>query len=146
MKKITACFILILIVVALTSCDSSTAKTIIKMELTESYDTSDPFVNEKLIYVSTDIDTLDLDIAFQMKGESGILEIADNDTEQVFWSEEWNGDVDKTNFTISLDNLEKEKEYVIRFIGTKIDYAKIEVTSENKLVKEREKPLKPSRD
>lgn len=142
--KIT-CFILFLIVAVLTSCNSSTAKTIIEMELTESSDTFDPFVDKRII-LSEDIDTLDLDIAFQMKGGSGILEIADNETGQVFWSEEWNGDVDKMNFKISLDNLEKEKEYVIRFTGTKINYAKIVITSENKLVQEQERPLKPNRN
>lgn len=142
--KIT-CFILFLVVAVLTSCNSSTAKTIIEMELTESSDTLDPFVDKKIM-LSDDIDTLDLDIAFQMKGESGILEIADNETGQVFWSEEWNGDVDKMNFKISLDNLEKEKEYVIRFTGTKINYAKIVITSENKLVQDRERPLKPNRN
>lgn len=145
-NKITTCLILFLISAVSASCNRSTAKTIIEIELTENYDTSDPFIYEKLIYVSDDINILDLDISIQIKGKRSSLEIADNETGQVFWSKEWNGNVDKTNFTISLDTLEKDKEYVIRFTGTKINYAKVVVTSENKLVKEREKPLRPNRD
>lgn len=63
-----------------------------------------------------------------------------------FWSDTWNENVDNTKFTVSLDTLEKGKEYFIRFTGTKIKYAKIVVTSENKLFKERDKPLKPTSD
>lgn len=140
-----ACFIMLSLVAVLSSC-STTAKTIIEMDLTRDYDASAPFINEKFMYVSNDVDILVLNIVFQMKGDSSILEIADNETGQVYWSEEWNGNIDKTSFTVSLDNLEKEKEYVIRFTGTKIDHAKIVVTSENKLVKERERPLKPNKD
>lgn len=87
-----------------------------------------------------------LDISFRMKGESGILEIADNESKQVIWSDTWDGDIDETKFTVSLDTIVTEKEYMIQFTGTKIKYAKIIMTSENKLVKERAKPLKPDRD
>lgn len=73
-----------------------------------------------------------------MKGESGLLEIVDNETGEVFWSDTWKGEVDKTSFSILLESLEKEREYVIRFTGTKITYIKIVITSESKLVKERE--------
>ena len=55
-------------------------------------------------------------------------------------------DVDEMTFTVSLDSVEKEKEYVVQFTGTKINYARIIVTSENDLVKERERPLNVSKD
>lgn len=139
-------FLMLLIAVVLFSSCSGMAPTLIEMELTQDYDTSDPFINEKLIYVSDDIDELKLNVSFRMTGEYGRLEIADNETGQVYWSEVWEKDVDKTDFTVSLDNLEKEKEYVIRFTGTKITYTKITVTSENSLVKERERPQKSSQN
>lgn len=99
------------------------------------------YPNEKLFYVDENIDTLNLDVSFQMEGESGVLEIADNETKQVIWSDTWNGNVESTTFTITLDDLDKEKEYIVRFTGTKIV-----ITSENNLVKERERPQKPSKD
>lgn len=147
-NKIIVCFMLILAIALLSSCNSVSGKTkmVIEMELTSNYDNNEPFINEKLIYVSDNIDALNLDVSFQMKGESGTLEIADNETQQVLWSNAWNGDIEKTKFIISLDKLDKEKEYVIRFIGTKISYAKIVITSESSLIKERDKPIKPNRD
>lgn len=138
MKKI---LILVLCTLLLLSgCDSS--PTLIQMEMTSSYDTSDPFINEKLFYVNENIDVLELDISFQMKGKSGILEITDNETKQSIWSNTWNGNVDEARFPVLLDTIEKEKEYVVRFTGTKIEYAKIVITSKDSLVKERKKPLK----
>lgn len=139
-------FILILCIALLTACGIQTANTIIEMEMRKDYDTSDPFIHEKLIYVSDDIDSLQLNVSFQMKGESGTLEIANNQTKEVFWSDSWNENVDESIFTISLDTLKKDAEYVIRFTGAGINYAKIVITSENSLVKEREQPVKPRKD
>lgn len=138
-------FLLFFALTLLSSC-SNAASTIIEMELTQDYDSEDPFINEKLIYVSDNVDNLSLDVSFQMEGESGILEIADNETKQVLWSNTWDGTVESTTFTISLDNLEKEKEYVVRFTGTGIKDAKIVITSENSLVKEQARPKKSSKD
>ncbi len=144
-NRITVCIAVVLAAALLASCGSAAAKTTIEMELTKNYDTSDPFVNAKLIYVSADMDSLDLDASFQMRGESGTLEIVDRETGDVIWTDAWDGTVGETKFTITLANLEKEKEYVIRFTGTKIDYAKIVITSESSLVKERERPQRPNK-
>lgn len=114
------------------------SKTEIELELTENYDTNDPFVHEKLFYVSDDSETLDLDMSFQMEGESGEVEIANNKTGEVFWSDVWEGKVEPTVFTATLHNLKKECEYVIRFTGMKIKYARVLVTSESPLFRERE--------
>lgn len=139
MKKIL--LLLLCTLLLLSGCTEITSPTLIQMELTSDYDTSDPFINEKLFCVDENLDILELDISLQMKGGSGILEIADNKTKQVIWSDTRDGDVDKTKFAVSLDAIEKEKEYVIRFTGIKIKYAKVVITSKDNLVKEREKPL-----
>lgn len=129
----------------LSGCSSNTASTIIEMELTDRYDTSDPFVHEKLFYVPNRMDTLEFTISVQMEGEHAVLELADNETKQVLWSRIWDENVDTTTFPVTLDGIEQEKEYVIRFTGTKIKHAKVVMTSDSKLVKEREKPIKPNR-
>lgn len=142
--RIVICFVLCFMMLFLPACSNEAAKasTVIEMELTDSYDDSDPFINEKLIYVSGDIDTLTFDVSFEMEGESGVLEIVNRETDQVLWDQTWNGNVDEPQFTIALENLEKEKEYVIRFAGTQINHAKIVMTSESKLVEERERPAR----
>ncbi len=134
------CIIAVLTLALLTSCTSSKATTF-EMEITRSYDDSDPFVNEQLFYVSDDIESVDFDVTFQMEGESGLLEIADNETKTVVWNKAWNDSADD-EFNISLNNLDKEKEYVIRLTCTGIEHAKVVMTSECSLIKEREKPLK----
>lgn len=150
MKNSTIITILVfaLTVIILSSCTnlSSSTKMTIQMEMNKNYDDNTTYINEKLIYVSEDTDTLKLDVSFQMKAENGILEIADNETGEIFWSQTWSEDVDKTGFTISLDNLDKDKEYVIRFTATKLNYTKIIITSDNSLVKERERPLKHNKN
>ena len=116
-------------------------QTIFEMELTENYDTSDPFVHEKLFCISENIDVLELDIALKMEGESGTIEILDNVTKEILWSS--NTWTDKTNinsFTVTLDSLDKEKDYAVRFTGKKIKYAKVVVSSANRLVSELERP------
>lgn len=88
---------------------------------------------------------MSLEVAFEMKGESGLLEIADVETGKVFWSDAWEGEIGKTFFSILLKSLEKEREYVIRFTDTKITHTKIVIASESKLVKECEQPAKPNK-
>lgn len=114
----------------------------INMELTENYDDADPFIDERLFYVTQDMDTLQLNLLYQMKGEEGILEIADNKTDDVLWRSVWHGTVDTATTAAQLKNLETDKEYVIRFTGTKIEYAAITAVSDSDKIQERERPEK----
>lgn len=146
MKK-TAILCLILIgVMTLTACTSavSTAedKTTIEMELNENYDDTDPFINEKLFCVSEDLDTLSAKGTFEMDGRTGILEVKNNKTDEVLWSNMWEGTVKSESFSISLENLKKAEEYVVCFTGTEITHATIEVAFESDFVQERETPAR----
>ena len=122
--------------------ESDNKNSILEMELDRYYDDTDPFVNERLFCVSEDINTLKAKISFQMDGKSGIVEIRDNETDELIWANTWNENIENDTFTISLNNILKENEYVIRFVGTEINYAKIEVIFESGLVRERERPRK----
>ncbi len=135
----------VLLVAFLTGCSTNTAATVIEMEMTSNYDDSDPYVNEKLFYVSDDGESVNFEASFQMECESGLLEIADNETKKVIWSRAWMESADDT-FNISLGNLDKEKHYVIRLTCTKVKNAKLVMISDNSLVKEREQPQKPNRN
>lgn len=112
----------------------------INMELTENYDDADSFIDERLFYVTKDMDTLQLNLLYKMKGEEGILEIADNKTGDVLWMSIWHGTVDTATTAAQLKNLETDKEYVIRFTGTKIEYAAITAVSDSDKIQERERP------
>ena len=113
--------------------ESDNKNSIFEMELDRYYDDTDPFVNERLFCVSEDISTLKAKISFQMDGKSGLVEIRDNETDELIWANTWNENIENDTFTISLNNILKENEYVIRFVGTEINYAKIEVIFESGL-------------
>ena len=75
-------------------------------------------------------------------GESGIVEIKDRNAGEVLWSNTWNENASGKTVTVSLNNLQKEKEYVVRFTGTKIKHAVVKVTFESGLVQEKSRPSK----
>ena len=150
MKRI-AILIMLISITGLTACanSSTTPKnassqntTAIVMELDENYDDTDPFVNEKLFCVSEDLDSLTATGTLDMDGGNGSLEVKNNKTNEVLWSNSWEENVKPETFTISLKDLKKDDEYVVCFTGTKINQATIEITFESELVQEREKPLR----
>lgn len=148
MKKVYIFLLAVLILMPLYTCaetkgdGSGTSSAAIEMELTKDYDTKSPFIDERIFYVtSNDVDDFDLDIFFQMKGKRGLLEIAENETKKVLWNETWDGNVDAFSFIITFDRLIKDREYVIRFTGTEIEYAKVILMSKNNAIKEGDRPL-----
>ena len=147
MKKIAILFIMLVSMAVLTACvgnaadTSSGNKTTIEMELDKNYDDSDPFVNAKLFCVSEDLDAISAEGTLAMDGESGILEVKNNRTDEILCSDIWEGTVKSETFSISLENLKKEDEYAVYFTGTKINHAAIAITFESDFVQEREKPL-----
>ena len=119
-----------------------TQKTVLEMEMDANYSSSDSFENGRLFCVTEDMEALDAEVYFQMDGESGIVEIKDRNTDEVLWSNTWNENVSGVTVSVVLNNLQKEKEYVVQFTGTKINYAVVKVTFESELVQEKSRPSK----
>ena len=148
MKKILVLCIALISMAALASCISSIANANtadgvkIEMQLNENYDDTEPFINEKLFCVSNDLENVTAKCELEMDGEKGILEIKNNKTNEILWSNTWDGAVELTTFSISLDNLKKDDEYAACFTGTGIKNTIISISFENDYVQEREKPLK----
>lgn len=153
-KKLAVFIVGIISVVSLMACQNANAnqsnvsnteeaqKTVLEMEMNENYSDSDPFENGRLFCVSEDIETLDVEVYFQMDGESGIVEIKDRNADEVLWSNTWDENISGDTVTVSLNNLQKEKEYVVRFTGTKINHAVVKVAFESELVQEKSRPSK----
>lgn len=153
-KKIAIFLVGIISVISLIACQKTNAnqsnvsdtkesqKTVLEMEMNANYSDSDPFENGRLFCMSEDIETLDAEVYFQMDGESGIVEIKDRNADEVLWSNTWDENVSGETVTVSLNNLQKEKDYVVRFIGTKIKQAVVKVTFESELVQEKSRPSK----
>ena len=153
-KKFTAFLVGIISVVSLMACQKANTnqsnvsdaeelhKTVLEMEMNANYSSSDPFENGRLFCVSEDIETLDAEVYFQMDGESGIVEIKDRNADEVLWSNTWDENVSGDTVTVSLNHLQKEKDYVVRFTGTKINHAVVKVAFESELVQEKSRPSK----
>ena len=153
-KKLLFFIVGIISVVSLFACQKASAnqsnvsdteetqKTVLEMEMNANYSNSDPFENGRLFCVSEDIETLDAEVYFQMDGERGIVEIKDRNSDEVLWSNTWDENVNGDTLYVSLNNLQNEKEYVVRFTGTKINHAVVKVTFESELVQEKSRPSK----
>lgn len=150
MKKTAVLFMMLLIMAGLTACANDNAaasdqtdgnQTTIKLELDKDYDEKDPFVNEKLFCVSEDLDALIAEGTLNLVGERVSLEVKNNKTDEVLSSHTWEENVKSEAFSISLENLKKEDEYVIRLTGIKINDAALEITFDSNIVQERARPL-----
>ena len=144
-KRITFSFAIILVFSFFSACSGNHSPFLIEMELTSNYDDADPFVNEQLFYVSDDVDSVDFQAYLQMRSETCLLEIADNETKELmiecFWREGFNDSGEDKEY-ITLVDLDKDKEYVIRLTCTEVENVKLVMTSDSSLVKVREQPQK----
>ena len=151
LKKIAVFLIGMLSIISLAACQNANAHQLeqanaenlaIEMELDADYDDADPFVDARLFCVSDDVAALEAEGTVQLEGASGILAIKDNRTKEILWQKTWDERTDEDTFSISLENIKQENEYVVSFTGTKINYAKIAVTFASPFVEERVRPLK----
>lgn len=150
MKRKGVLFVMLIIIISLTACTKSSvnpAKTssgngmMMKLELDKDYDNVYPLVNEQLFCVSKDIDVLQAEGSIQFDGKSVVLEVKNNKTLEVLWSHTWAKNENAETFTISLENVKKDEEYVISFSGSEIIQAAVEIMFAGNLVQERAKPL-----
>lgn len=147
MKKLAVLFFILISVAGLAACVHAAAGTdenglTIQMELDKNYDDTDPFVNERLFCVTEDLDALIAAGTLQLDGESLILDIKNNKTDEVLWSQTWEGEVKAEPFSVSLANLKKEDEYAICLTGRNINDAALAITFEGNGVQERVRPLR----
>ncbi len=135
----TLMFCIVLLLLGCSEHNKSSTNFKAEMEILEDYDDTDPFIDERLFYVTDNAESLKLDVSFQIESESSVLEILDNETDEVLWRAELQEN-ENDKVIVPLKSLKKDKEYVIKFTGTKIEYVKIIISSNNKLIKERVKP------
>ena len=141
MKKIAVLLIMLISLTGLTACASANVLTV-EMEMDADYSHTNPFENGRLFCVSEDMKALDAEVSVQMDGERGTVEIKDRNADDILWSKTWEGNVKDDTVTILLENLQKDKEYVVRFTGFEITNALIKVTFDSNLVQEKERPSK----
>lgn len=113
---------------------------VLEMDMEEHYSPIEPFENGRIFCVSEDLDTLKVELTYQMDGESGSVELVDRSADKVLWGNTWKGDISQDSVSISLENLKKEKEYAVQFTGMKIKHANVKLIFPSELVQEKEMP------
>lgn len=122
--------------------DEESGYVVLQMEMDENYSDSDPFENGRLFCVSEDVANVDAEVFYNMNGESGTVEIKERNHDEILWTHTWEADVNDTVFPISISSLQKGKEYVVRFTGTKIKHAIVKVTFDSDVIQEKDRPSK----
>ena len=98
------------------------------MELDRRTDEPELYTYGRLFCVSEDMDTLTVKIMLEMDGERKTLEVKNNKTNEVLWSDTWEEMIESEMISIPLKNLKKDEEYTIYVTGTKVHNATIEIT------------------
>lgn len=112
----------------------------LKMELTEEYDDTEPFIDARLFYIEKDVDSATIHFSVTSEGGNGLLKIMDNQTKKVYWKATWDQTISEKKYTVNLTSLDKDHEYAIMFTGNEIKHTTIVITSDNDFIKERVRP------
>lgn len=124
-----------------TSIQDSENQTILKMELDKDYDDKEAFVNERLFCVLEDVEEVHARGVLDFAGEDLRLEIKNNKTKEILWSEAWEKHREAEIFPIILKDLSKDEEYVMTLTGKGIQSTVVSITFDNRNVQERERPM-----
>ncbi len=141
MKRMALPLAMILLSPVFSACGGNPPPFVVEMDLTGNSAGPDPVVSERPFSVSDNVDSVDFEAYLQMKSETCTLQLADkasqNPMVEISWQESFNNSGrDKENIT--LYDLDKDKEYVIRLTCAQVEDVKLAVTSDNSLVTARE--------
>lgn len=133
MKKVFFIFTLLIIVIcSLCGCTNSTTV----LEFTYS---NSKFSYKKALYFNDNRDTVTFNANIEIDEGTVFMQIIDKQSNQTIW--EKTTDSSET-FDIELSNVVAESEYVFNIMSEQIKYMHLTVTSTEKLVKNKEKPIK----
>ncbi len=106
-----------------------------------SFDTSDPADSggEKILYINNGMEKLVLNAELKVDSGNVSLQVTDTATNDVIWNGEYSKDA---NFTIELNDLKANREYLLAIRAVQSRKVTLQVTSNTKLVKDKEKPDK----
>ena len=138
--KLTKCIFMLFICLLFSSCTTQSNLFHINMELTQNYDKSEPFIDERLFVVTKDTASLQLTIDIQSLADTSLLEIIDTNTKDILWYREWDQQITATTISVSLSNLVSQKEYLIRFSGTGVKSTNISITSDDSNIQTKQRP------
>lgn len=131
--SILCCFVIMLSV--LSGCNSADPIS----ELTFLFNSDNPadFKDEQLLFINEDFENLVLNATLKVEGSAVKIEVIENATGTILWRGDY---IENADFQIELSDLKAENEYKLRLETTLTEKVKLTVTSDVKLVKDKEKP------
>lgn len=129
--------ILMIAALALCACGSEniTSYTIMESQFGTSVPTDSS--DEKIIYINEDMDRLLLKARLKIDCGSATIQVIDLANDAVIWSEDFTED---SNFDMELVGLKAQSEYFLNVQSVQSKDVYLTVTSDEKLVKNKEKP------
>ncbi|MCL2578828.1 MAG: DUF4624 family lipoprotein [Oscillospiraceae bacterium] len=126
--------LLLVVMISLGACSQSSATF---MSFSFSTTTPADSIREKIIYINSDIDSLQLNANLQLDSGKVNVQVLSIDDEEVIWSDDYESN---SSFIIEMSNLEANSEYLIRINAIQSQRVQLNITSDSKLVEAREKP------
>lgn len=133
-RKLLGILMLLVTVFAFTACSAV-------CEMKFSFNTSMPSNSndEKTIYINDDMDKLELHADLKVDSGEVTIQVLDTSDEEIIWNGSYNED---SIFKIELLALKANSEYLLKIEAVQSKNVKLIITSDNKLVKDKEKPEK----
>lgn len=141
MKKIVVCCIISCIMMfSFMGCNMNKSTTALEFlfHTSKLSDSSD----EKVIYFNDSYEKLNLDAKLKIDAGSILVEIISPENNEIVWSNTYEED---SEFKIELENIIANSEYKIRVQTKQSKNISLEINSSVKLVKDKEKIVKPTK-
>lgn len=132
--------LLFLIILSLTACSSGSGT---RMEFSFNTKTPADSYDEKFIYTNEDMDLLILNAELKIDTGEVTIQVQEISNDEIVWSENFNKD---TSFSIELTDIKADSEYLINIQSTQSQKVNLVITSNYKLVQNKEKPERYSID
>lgn len=133
--RIFALLFLLIIISPLSACNVNGTK------IEFSFNTSSPSnsSNEKTIYIKNDMDKLELNFELKIDSGNAIIQVLNASNNEVLWNNSYQED---SKFKIELNDIKADSEYLFKIETTQSKKVKLIITSNSKLVRDKEKPGK----
>ena len=95
--------------------------------------------DEKTIYIYKDMEKLELNAKLTVDSGNVTVQVLDNSSNETVWNHSYN---ENTNFKIELTDLKADSEYLLKITAVQSKKVNLTITTEEKLVKDKDKPNK----
>lgn len=95
--------------------------------------------DEKTIYIYKDMEKLELNARLTVDSGNVTVQVLDNSSDETVWNHSYN---ENTNFKIELTDLKADSEYLLKITTVQSKKVNLTITTEEKLVKDKDKPNK----